>query len=122
MSPKTVTILSPQQRRETIRENILTHNYQQLATLCHCTRRTIKRDVHAWRQEGGFEQFLMDEFFRSYPDIKEEFPEKAFDRLCYLLGKTLTRRIEKHEEIDIKEMRVLVSAKLIKDDTSTTET
>jgi len=44
----------------------------------------------------------MDEFFRSYPNIKEKFPDKAFDRLCYLLGKTLTRKIEK----DIHETKI----------------
>jgi len=44
--------------------------------------------------EGGFEEFLLDEFFHSYPNIKEKFPEKAFDRLCYLLGKTMTRKAE----------------------------
>jgi len=102
MSPKTVTILPPKHRKEVIRENILTSNYEQLAKLCHCTRRTIKRDVQKWREEGGFEQFLIDEFFQSYPNIKEEFPDKAFDRLCYLLGKTLTRRIESKTEITEK--------------------
>jgi len=61
------------------------------------------RDVNLWRREGGFEEFLMDEFFRSYPNIKEEFPDKAFDRLCYLLGKTLTHRIEKEVRGEITE-------------------
>jgi hypothetical protein len=95
MSPKTVAILSPSQRREVIRQNVLTLDYEELALLCHCTKRTIKRDVAKWREEGGFEQFLIDEFFNSYPDIKQKFPDKAFDRLCYLLGKTMTRKIEK---------------------------
>lgn len=105
LSPK--TILSPQKRKELIRENILTHNYAKLASLCHCTKRTIKRDVQKWKQEGGFEQFLIDEFFHSYPNIKKEFPEKAFDRLCYLLGKTMTRKVEAHTIEEIREIKLM---------------
>jgi len=123
LSPKQkYTILSPEQRRDIIRNNILKLNYTQLAEKCHCTKRTIKRDVQAWRIEGGFEEFLLDEFFRSYPNIKEKFPEKAFDRLCYLLGKTLTRKIEKevHGEYTEKVLHVMVSAKLMKDESTTT--
>lgn len=101
MSPKTVAILSPPQRRQVIRDNILDLSEEKIAVLCHCTTRTIKRDIRKWRNEGGFEEFLMDEFFRSYPNIKQQFPDKAFDRLCYLLGKTLTRKIEK--TVDVQE-------------------
>ena len=109
LSPKQkYTVLSPPQRREVIRTNILTATYQELAELCHCTKRTIIRDVNKWRSEGGFEEFLMDEFFRSYPDIKEQFPEKAFDRLCYLLGRTLTRKIESQETIDVTTRHIIV--------------
>jgi transposase len=108
LSPKQkYTILSPEQRRDIIRHNILNLNYTQLAQKCHCTKRTIKRDVQQWRREGGFEEFLMDEFFRSYPNIKEEFPEKAFDRLCYLLGRTLTRKIEAKTVEEIREIKLL---------------
>lgn len=107
LSPKQkYTVLSPQKRRDIIKENILTHTYIQLAKLCHCTKRTIKRDVQQWKAKGGFEEFLMDEFFRSYPNIKEEFPEKAFDRLCYLLGKTLVRKVEKHEDIRVEHIQL----------------
>lgn len=103
LSPK--TILPPKRRREIIRDHILTHSFQALATLCKCTKRTIIRDVHQWRQTGGFEQFLVDEFFTSYPQIKKQFPDKAFDRLCYLLGKTMIRKIEAKTEI--REIKLL---------------
>lgn len=108
MSPKTVAILSPQQRRETIRDNILNLSEDKIAILCHCTTRTIKRDVRKWRQEGGFEQFLLDEFFRSYPKIKQKFPDKAFDRLCYLLGKTMVHKVEAKTEIRVDEKHVSI--------------
>lgn len=94
---------SPQQRRTVIRDNIFKTNYNGLATLCGVTKRTIIRDINKWRQDGGFEECLVDEFFRSYPNIKQEFPDKAFDRLCYLLGKTLTRKTEIKEEIQVRE-------------------
>lgn len=90
--------LSPLQRRQIIREHILRTNYEGLAKLCGVTKRTILRDVADWRQEGGFEDCLVDEFFRFYPKAKVEFSEKAFDRLCYLIGKTMTRRMELKEE------------------------
>ena len=102
MSPKIAAILSPQQRRDIIKDNILEKEYDELAVICHCTERTIKRDVHKWKAEGGFQEFLLDEFFRSYPNIKEKFPEKAFDRLCYLLGKTLTHKVEKEIKTERK--------------------
>lgn len=123
MSPKTVAILSPVKRREIIRENILDHTYTEIATLCHCTIRTIKRDVQQWKREGGFEEFLLDEFFRSYPDMKANFPEKAFDRLCYLLGKTLTRKIEAHtlEEVKVEEKHVNITANLTQYDNAIEE-
>ena len=105
----TMSQLSPKQRRQIIRESILEYSTQQIAEMCHVHKRTILRDIAEWKREGGFEEFLMDEFFRSYPKIKSEFPDKAFDRLCYLLARTMTQKREVkqevtediHEQIDI---------------------
>ena len=99
---------SPQQRRLVIRENIFKTNYNGLAQLCGVTKRTIIRDINQWRQDGGFEECLVDEFVTSYPNIKKVFPEKAFDRLCYLLGRTLTRKIESQETIDVTTRHIIV--------------
>jgi len=96
MSPKP---LPPKARRQVIRDNILTLTYEQLAEKCYCTKRTIVRDVNQWRDEGGFEECLFDEFVRLYPTIKNTFPERAFDRLCYLIGKTMTRKMEVKKEV-----------------------
>ena len=46
----------------------------------------------------------MDEFFRLYPTIKNDYPDKAFDRLCYLLGRTLTQKREITEDITEKKI------------------
>ncbi len=96
MSPK---CLPEQMRREIIRENILTYPYDKLAELCYCTKRTITRTINKWRQEGGFEQLLTDEFFKLYPKIKQEYPDKAFDRLCYLIGRSMVQKAELKEEV-----------------------
>lgn len=113
MSPKTATCLPLEQRLSIVKEKILTHNYAKLAILCNCTIRTIKRTVAYWKQQGGFEEFLMDEFLTSYPNIKEKFPDKAFDRLCFLLGKTLTHKAEIRTEKTFTEKKeVNISVKL----------
>ena len=91
--------MSPKQRRHVIKEHILTKTTPQIATLCGVSKRTIVRDIRKWKNEGGFEELLYDEFIRLYPTIKQTYPEKAFDRLCYLLGKTVTTRTEIKEEI-----------------------
>lgn len=91
--------MSPQQRRLIIKENIFKTNYQGLANLCGVTKRTIIRDVNQWRQDGGFEESLIDEFVSTYPNIKQQFPDKAFDRLCYLIGRQMTRKIDIRKEV-----------------------
>jgi len=95
MSPKA---LSPEARREVIKEHIFTHTYPQIAKLCGCAKRTIRRDVKLWKQEGGFDELLMEEFFKSYPQVKVTNPDKAFDRLVYLLGKHVTQHVESKTE------------------------
>ena len=81
-------------RRQIIRDNILHCTYDQLATLCHCTTQTIYRTVSIWRKEGGFEDLLFDEFAEVYPIVKKENPDKALDKVVYLMGKGITRRTE----------------------------
>ncbi len=93
--------MSPKQRRQIIAKQILYKTTQQIAKQCGVCKRTILRDIKTWKQEGGFEELLLDEFIQSYPTIKKAFPEKAFDRLCYLLGKTMTQRRELKEETSL---------------------
>ena len=81
MSP----VLSQKQRREKIRETIATHTYNEIATLCGVTRRTILRDINKWKDAGGYDEFLMEEFFKLYGLIKVKDVKHAFDRLCDLI-------------------------------------
>lgn len=91
--------MSPKQRRQIIRDNILHTTTRTIATKCHVCRRTILRDIKIWRREGGFEELLLDEFTKSYPMIKKDYPDVAFNRLCYLLGKTMAYKVEAKTEI-----------------------
>jgi len=92
LSPK--TRINPEARRQTILENILTHSYEELAKLCGCCKRTIIRDIKQWKAEGGFEELLFNEFLKLYPQVKESNPEKALDKLVYLMGKGMTQKQE----------------------------
>ena len=83
-----------QARRQMIREHILSKTYEQLATMCYCSKRTIIRTINEWRIEGGFEQLLYDEFFKLYPKVAKTYPDKALDKLVMLIGKGMIRRAE----------------------------
>jgi len=102
MSPK---CLPSEARRHIIQENILQHSYDELATLCYCSKRTIIRTINTWRQEGGFERLLFDQFIKLYPRVEKVYPDKALDKLVYLMGKGITRRAEIKTEQVIEERK-----------------
>ena len=108
MSPKCLPV---EARREVIRDHILHSNYEELAIKCGCAKRTIIRTINDWREEGGFNELLFDEFVDVYPIVKNENPDKALDKIVYLLGKGITRKAEikseHHEEIKhVEELNV----------------
>jgi len=90
--------LPPEARKQLIIENILNHSYDSLAKMCRCTKKTIYRTVKEWRQEGGFDELLFDRFLQLYPKVEAEYPEKALDKLVYLMGKGMTQKQEIHTE------------------------
>lgn len=55
---------------------------------------TIVRTVNKWRDEGGFEELLFNEFTEVYPIVKAENPDKALDKVVYLLARNITRKAE----------------------------
>lgn len=81
MSP----VLTPLQRRNRIQDNITTHTYDELAKLCGVTKRTIRRDIEKWKAEGGYDEFLTEQFFKLYGIVKTQDVKHAFDRICDLL-------------------------------------
>lgn len=78
-------VLSKKQRREKIKENIAMHTYDEIAKLCGVSKRTVRRDIAQWRVEGGYDDFLVEEFFKLYGLVKVKDVMHAFDRICDLL-------------------------------------
>jgi len=81
MSP----VLTQKQRREKIKENIVTYTYSEIAKLCGVTKRTIRRDIERWKRQGGYDEFLTEQFFKLYGLVKTKNVEHAFDRICDLM-------------------------------------
>lgn len=103
MSP----VLSQKQRKGKIRDTIATHTYDEIAQLCGVTKRTIRRDIAKWKDEGGYDAFLMEEFFKLYGLVKVKDVKHAFDRICDLIrrrwAEAVVTRIEGPIEITWKE-------------------
>lgn len=85
MSKMSTAHLSIKQRQKIIRDHIATHTYDEIAQLCGVTKKTIYRDVLSWKEQGGFKEFLLHEFFRLYGIVKVKNVDHAFDRVCDLL-------------------------------------
>ena len=81
MSPK----LTRNKRLQVLRDNLTTNTFKEIAQLCGVTERTILRDVSRWQKNGGYDRFLLREFFELYGVIKLKDPRHAFDRVCDLL-------------------------------------
>jgi len=105
MTPK---CLPSKARRHIIQENILQHSYDELATLCYCSKSTIIRTINTWRQEGGFEQLLFDQFIKLYPRVEKVYPDKALDKLVYLMGKSMIRKAEIKTEQTVTEKKEVI--------------
>jgi DNA-binding transcriptional regulator LsrR (DeoR family) len=81
-------------------------NRQQIGQACGVTEKTIDRDMNAWVESGLFEIWIKKEFVETYPDIKREDKVLAFQEIAKLVGKMLTRKIERKEQIDIRQIIV----------------
>lgn len=69
--------------------------HEEIAKECGLkNRRTIERDIQAWRDSGGLETFLTEEWLKMHGKIKEQDPIEAHRQLTKLLGKTLTKKVE----------------------------
>ena len=85
MSRMSSVRLTHQKRLSFIKDNITTLTFNEIAKQCGVTKRTIRRDVQEWKNKGGYDSFLLEEFFKLYGVIKIEDPRHAFDRICDLL-------------------------------------
>jgi len=84
-------------------------NRQQIGQACGVTEKTIDRDMNSWVESGLFEVWIKKEFVETYPDIKKEDKFLAFQEIAKLVGKMLTRKIERKEQIEISEEIVTVN-------------
>ena len=70
-------------------------NYDQIAEAVGVkNRRTIERDIQAWRETGGFEDFFAKEFLKLHGKIRKSDPVEAYRQITKLIARTLTRKIE----------------------------
>ena len=90
-------------------------NYTKIGTSCGVTEKTIDRDVRAWVDSGLFETWVKQEWMRLHGIIVKAYPELAYKELSRIVGRMVTRKIEKKEQVDIRHIEL--SWKI--DDTST---
>lgn len=68
--------------------------HEQIAADCGVKRRTVDRDLRAWRESGGFEKWLHAEFMRLHGEVRDEKTERAYQTIARLLERTMRQRIE----------------------------
>lgn len=78
-------------------------NRDQIADICKCSHKTIDRDMRGWIDSDLFEIWIKEEFIETYPDIKKEDKVLAFQEIAKLVGKMLTRKIERKEQIELSQ-------------------
>ena len=100
-TPPTPVKLKKAARREKIKELIPEDlTYQEMADRLGVSLSTINRDMSAWQQSGGMEEWLRREFFRLHRHVKgmEGKEPLAYTTVANLLGKTLTQKVEQKTE------------------------
>ena len=95
---KNVT-LKKAERRLKIQELLpLGTTYEAIAEACGVTRRTINRDIEEWREEGGFEEWLLAEFFRLHSEQRDGDWKTRYVTIARLLEKTLKQKVQAEVE------------------------
>jgi hypothetical protein len=59
--------------------------------------------MRGWIESNLFETWIKEEFVETYPDIKKEDKGLAFQEIAKLVGKMLTRKIERKEQIELSQ-------------------
>lgn len=85
----------PRRRLELIRQAMHDGKTQaEMARICGVSARTVVRDLQAWRESGGFEEWLEQEFLELHQQVKVQDPKAAYREIAALKGKTLKQRLE----------------------------
>jgi hypothetical protein len=85
-----VAKLNQKTRLEIIENELLFKTLEEIAEECKVTRRTIDRDIRKWKDRGGFDRFLEQEFFQLYGIEKRVNPSRALDRIITLMIRRMT--------------------------------
>jgi len=87
--------LPPTKRLEIIKRELPKGTSQdRIAEFCGVTTRTIRRDIRRWRETGGFEEWLQEEFFRLHNSVRDEEEVIAYKTIARLLERTLTQKVK----------------------------
>lgn len=115
MSGMSAPRLGKSQRLSKIKELYPLHRtVEQIAAVCGVNEKTIRRDIKEWKQGGGFEEWLLEEFYSLHGSVKlnEEKVGLAYSTIAQLLGKTLTQKSEQRTNFTGKET---IEIKIIED-------
>lgn len=106
MSQSTISYATRKRLSKIIKALLEGKNHDEIAEICGVkNRKTIERDLIAWRNSGGFEDFLNNEWLKLHGKIKKLDPHEAYRQITKLLGKTLTQKIKgeiEHSQIVVK--------------------
>lgn len=75
--------------------------YEALAEKCKCSVATIYNDMKVWKESGGLELFVLDEFESLYPQMKAEEPLEVFKVLSRFLMKGMTQKIAVDNRVEV---------------------
>lgn len=110
-------------RLPTIKQGIMEGlNRTKIGEKCGVTEKTIDRDVRAWVDSGLFEVWLKEEFLRLHSLISKTYPELAYKEVSRIIGRMVTRKVEAKTEYTKKVLHVMVSAKLMKNESTNPKT
>ena len=72
---------------------------EEMAAACGVNEKTIDRDLKQWKQGGGFEEWLQQEFFSLHKAMKgDDKAALAYSTVAQLLGKSMTQKVQQQIE------------------------
>lgn len=75
--------------------------YEELAERCKCSVSTIYNDMKAWKDSGGFDIFILQEFNDLYPVMKEEEPLEVFKIISRFLQKGIVNKVSIDQRVQV---------------------
>ncbi len=73
-------------------------NPNQIAAKCGVSEKTISRDIAEWKENGGFDQWLLSEFMRLH---EQEIGKEEGNQAYRVIADLLKKRLKDQQEIAI---------------------